>query len=129
MDIGEVRARTGLTAATLHHYEQLGLIASVGRVGLRRQYDEHVIERLAVVSMCQRSGFTLREIADLLASRIGGRRAWKARAVTKLAELDERIAQLQLARDGLSHAIECPSPDIMQCRHFRSNLDAVFTAG
>jgi DNA-binding transcriptional MerR regulator len=38
IDIAEVRARTELTAATLHRYESLGLIRSAGRVGLRRQY-------------------------------------------------------------------------------------------
>jgi hypothetical protein len=62
MDIADVRDRTGLSAAALHHYEKLGLIVSTERIGLRRQYDDEVIEVLSVIALCQRSGFTLGEI-------------------------------------------------------------------
>ena len=36
LDIAEVAQRAGVTAATLRFYEEKGLIASVGRRGLRR---------------------------------------------------------------------------------------------
>jgi DNA-binding transcriptional MerR regulator len=124
MDIAEVRHRTGLSAATLHHYEQMGLIRSTGREGLRRQYDDEVIEMLAVVALCQRSGFTLAEIRQLMAQRRNA--AWKSLARAKLAEIDERIASLDRARTGLQHALECPNRDIMRCEHFRDTLDAVY---
>jgi DNA-binding transcriptional MerR regulator len=126
MDIGDVRTATGLSAATLHHYEQLGLIESTSRRGLRRQYDDAVVERLAVIALCQRSGFTLGEIKALLSHQHG--RGWKTAAAAKLAELDARIADLQLARTGIEHALQCPSPDIMTCEHFRSSLSNVFTS-
>ena len=96
--------------------------------GLRRQYDDDVVERLAVIVLCQQSGFSLSEIGELLASRESGRRAWRASAKTKLDELDERIAALSLARDGIAHALECRSTDIMRCVHFRAHLESVFGA-
>jgi DNA-binding transcriptional MerR regulator len=124
MDIGDVRARTGLTTATLHHYEELGLIESTSRSGLRRQYDDDVVARLAVIVLCRRSGFTLSEISEILETV--PRRTWRKFAKNKLDELDGRIAALQLARDGIAHALECPHLDIMQCDHFQAELQRVF---
>lgn len=124
MDIGEVRAATGMSAATLHHYEQLGLIESTGRVGLRRQYHDDIVERLAVVSLCQRSGFTLAEINGLVS---GSRtNAWRTLVDDKIAELDDQVEKLRMARTGLEHARNCPSDDIMRCEHFRARLDEAF---
>jgi DNA-binding transcriptional MerR regulator len=124
MDIGEVRDRTGLSAAALHHYEQMGLIVSTGRAGLRRQYNDDVIESLAVIALCQRSGFTLEEIGELSKRRKDSE--WKIRAKVKLDEIERRIHSLEEARDGLRHALDCPSPDIMRCEHFRSRLEAIY---
>jgi DNA-binding transcriptional MerR regulator len=121
MDIAEVTHRTGLSNATLHHYEQLGLITSTGRAGLRRQYDPSTVDTLAVIMLCQRSGFTLAEIGTLLAASS----EWKQLALEKLSELDRRIEHLQHARAGLQHALSCPNPDIMRCEHFRANLTAI----
>jgi DNA-binding transcriptional MerR regulator len=123
MDIAEVTERTGLSNATLHHYEQLGLIQPVGRRGLRRQYDDTVVDLLAVIILCQRSGFTLAEIDSLISSTDST--AWKPLATAKIAELDAKIADLEHARAGLQHALGCPSPNIMRCEHFRANLDNV----
>lgn len=62
IDIGEVRSRTGLAASALHYYERQGLIRSVQRAGLRRQYQAETIDRLAAVALCQRAGLRLEEI-------------------------------------------------------------------
>jgi DNA-binding transcriptional MerR regulator len=123
MDIAEVTRRTGLSNATLHHYEQLGLITPIGRVGLRRQYDDSAVEVLAVIMLCRRSGFTLAEIGEIISGANGG--TWRGIVVAKLAQLEDRMDNLQRARNGLRHALECPNPDIMRCEHFRANLDDV----
>jgi DNA-binding transcriptional MerR regulator len=124
MDIAEVKTQTGLSTATLHHYETLGLITPKGRVGLRRQYADDVIETLAVIVLCQRSGFTLDEVTHLLARQRNAE--WKSMARTKLAEIEERIEALEHARDGLRHALDCKSRDILRCEHFQARLSTVF---
>jgi DNA-binding transcriptional MerR regulator len=124
MDIGDVRNETGLTTATLHHYEEVGLISSTRRNGLRRQYEDDIVERLAVIVLCRRGGFTLAEIVEITTTL--PRRTWRRVAKNKLDELDRRIADLQLARDGIAHALGCPQPDIMQCEHFQASLAGVF---
>jgi DNA-binding transcriptional MerR regulator len=71
MDIGEVARRSGVPASTLRFYEEKGLIASVGRRGLRRQFGAGVLERLALIALGRSAGFSLDEIARMSGS--GGR--------------------------------------------------------
>ena len=67
LDIGEVAKRAGIPASALRFYEQKGLVASVGRHGLRRQYDVDVLERLALIALGRSAGFSLDEIARMFA--------------------------------------------------------------
>src|SRR5262249_17489431 len=57
----------GVPASTLRFYEERGLIASVGRRGLRRLFDAGVLERLALISLGRSVGFSLDEIARMFA--------------------------------------------------------------
>ena len=93
IDIGDVRARTGLPASTLHYYERHGLIRSAGRTGLRRQYEPDTIERLAVIVLCQGAGLRLDEIGELLATR--GEAGWKDLVRAKLAEVESSLHHLR----------------------------------
>lgn len=63
MDIGEVAKRSGCLPSTLRYYEKLGLIHSVGRHGLRRQYTSKVLNKLSIISLGQMAGLSLTEIA------------------------------------------------------------------
>ena len=67
MDIAEVARRSGVPASTLRFYEEKGLIASVGRRGLRRVFDPGVLERLALIALGGAAGFSLDEIAHMFA--------------------------------------------------------------
>ena len=67
MDIAEVAKRSGLPASTLRYYEEKGLIASHGRQGLRRVFDDRVLERLALIALGRAAGFSLEEIARMFA--------------------------------------------------------------
>lgn len=65
MDIGEVRKVTGLPASTIRYYEEMGLIKSYGRNGLRRLFSANVVDQLALISLGRNAGFSLKEIQDL----------------------------------------------------------------
>jgi DNA-binding transcriptional MerR regulator len=120
MDIGEVSRRTGLAPSALRYYEAVGLIRSRARCGLRRQYDAAALERLAVIRLFRQAGFRLAEIKQLLAT--GGDRSWKALGRAKHEEIGRQIAHLKAVRDQLEHALQCPSPNLFQCPHFRRSL-------
>lgn len=122
--IEEVIVRAGLPASALRFYEGTGLIASVGREGTRRLFHRSVLTRLALITVCRRSGFTLREVGELLATRSSGVDAWRPLVARKIDELDGQIAHDTAMRDGLSHALACPAPDILECPHLMATLDA-----
>src|SRR5512141_1087028 len=65
MDIAEVARRSGVPASTLRFYEEKGLIASVGRQGLRRTFAPKVLDQLALVALGQAAGFSLEEIGSM----------------------------------------------------------------
>lgn len=121
MDIAEVAKRSGVPASTLRFYEEKGLIASVGRRGLRRLFDSGVLERLALIALGRSAGFSLDEIASMFAP--DGRPQIDRRALAaKAEELDGTIRELSAMRDGLRHAAACPAPSHLECPTFRRLL-------
>jgi DNA-binding transcriptional MerR regulator len=123
LDIGEVAARAGVPASTLRYYEEKGLIASIGRRGLRRLFDANVLERLALIALGRTAGFSLGEI--VLIFRPDGRiRLDRKKLAAKADELDETIRKLSALSKGLRHAAACPAPSHMECPKFRRLLGA-----
>lgn len=124
MDITEVAERSGLPASTLRFYEEKGLIASIGRRGLRRVFDPGVLERLALIAVGRSAGFALDEIALMFAPD-GRPRIDRQMLLAKAEELDRTIRKLTDMRDGLRHAAACRAPSHMECPTFRRILRAV----
>ena len=121
MDISEVAKRSGVAASTLRYYEEKGLIASVGRHGLRRVFMPDVLERLTLIALGRSAGFTLDEMAGMFAPD-GRPRIDRAMLARKAAQLDATIRKLGAMRDGLKHAAVCPAPSHMECPTFRRLL-------
>ena len=122
MPIGELARRTGVATSALRYYERIGLLAAAERAGRRRHYPRATAERVALIHLYQDAGFTLAEIAQLLAAT-SRRRAWTRVAEGKIAELDARIADAQQAKSLIEHALKCPHPDLLACPNFRSALE------
>lgn len=118
LDIGEVREKTGLRSSALRYYEDVGLISSVGRNGLRRQYDPSVVLRLALISMGKSAGFSLSEISDMFGN---GEQTELPRGTLhkKADDLDRQISELKTMRDVIRHVADCPAPTHMECPTFR----------
>ena len=123
MDITEVAQRSGVPASTLRFYEEKGLIASIGRRGLRRLFDPGVLDRLALIALGRAAGFSLAEIARLFAPD-GRPRLDRQLLAAKAEELDRTIRTLSAMRDSLRHAAACPAPSHMECPTFRRFLQA-----
>jgi DNA-binding transcriptional MerR regulator len=126
LDIGEVAQRSGVPAATLRFYEDKGLIASIGRRGLRRAFNPDVLERLALIALGRAAGFSLDEIAQMFAPD-GRPRIDRQMLASKADELDRTIKELTAMRDGLRHAVDCRAPSHMECPTFRRILRAAAT--
>lgn len=118
MDIAEVAKRSGVPASTLRFYEEKGLIASIGRRGLRRLFDPGVLQRLALIALGRSAGFSLDDIARMFAPN-GRPRIDRRMLAAKAEELDATIRKLIGMRNGLRHAAACPAPSHMECPTFR----------
>jgi DNA-binding transcriptional MerR regulator len=118
MDITEVARRSGIPASTLRFYEEKGLIASVGRRGLRRVFGPGVLDRLALIALGRAGGFSLEEIAPML------QRIDRRKLAAKAEEVDGKVRRLSAIRDALRHAAACPAPSHMECPTFRRLLRA-----
>jgi DNA-binding transcriptional MerR regulator len=123
LDITEVALRSGVPASTLRFYEGKGLIASIGRRGLHRQFDPSVLERLALIAVGRAASFSLDEIARMFTPD-GRPRINRRVLAAKAAQLDRTIRKLTEMRDGLRHAARCPAPSHMECPTFRRLLRA-----
>ena len=123
LDIAEVARASGMAASALRFYEERGLIASIGRQGLRRLFDPGVLERLKLIALGRAAGFSLSEIAAMFAQ--GGRpRIDRKKLAAKADALDRTIRELGALRDGLRHAAACPARDHLECPSFRRLLRA-----
>jgi len=123
MDISEVSKRSGLAASTLRYYEERGLIASVGRQGLRRLFAPEVLEQLALISLGQAAGFSLDEIAQMFSA---DRRPSIDRKMlaSKADQIDAMITRMHAMSDSLRHAADCPAPNHLACPSFQRLLKA-----
>jgi DNA-binding transcriptional MerR regulator len=115
--------RSGVAASTLRFYEKKGLIASIGRRGLRRLFSPGVLERLGLIALGRGAGFSLAEIALMFAPD-GQVRIDRKMLTAKAQELDRTISDLSAMRDSLRHAAACPAPSHMECPNFRRYLQS-----
>lgn len=124
LDIVEVAKRSGVPASTLRFYEEKGLIASIGRHGLRRVFDSSVLQKLALIALGRSAGFSLDEIARLFIRNDKRVQIDRQMLADKADELDKTILQLGVIRDSLRHAAACPAPSHIECPTFRRILRA-----
>ncbi|GAA2996957.1 MerR family transcriptional regulator [Streptosporangium longisporum] len=117
---GEVAEAAGVNAQTLRYYHRRGLLQEPRRSnGGHRLYPPETVTVLRVIKVAQRLGFTLEEVADLVeaaAHRHGrGDGGLQARATAKLAEVEQRIADLRTIRETLIQAVDAGCDDLVAC--------------
>jgi MerR family transcriptional regulator, copper efflux regulator len=110
MNIGEVAEATGLPAKTIRYYESEGLIDRPRRsAGNYRLYEERHVATLRFIQHARQLGFSVREVASLVALWRNKRRASadvRRLATAHLGEIDARIAELRRMRQSLEGLIE-----------------------
>ncbi|WP_329330876.1 MerR family transcriptional regulator [Streptomyces luteogriseus] len=124
LTIGELARITGVATSALRYWEELGLVPDPARVPGQRRYLVSAVGLVGLILLLRNVGFTLREAKALVATRSDDPSAWRELHQRKLAELDERIAQVQMARTAIAHALACPHKNIHNCPNFAGVLDA-----
>jgi MerR family transcriptional regulator, mercuric resistance operon regulatory protein len=114
----EVAAQARVNTQTLRYYERRGLLAEPHRSnGGHRLYPPDTIALLNVIKAAQRLGFTLDEVAGLLDA---GRRRQpppdlRGRAISKIAEIDQKIADLTAIRTTLTGVVDARCDSLTNC--------------
>jgi DNA-binding transcriptional MerR regulator len=116
---GQVAGAAGVNVETLRYYERRGIIPEPDRsLGGHRLYPEATVTTLRVIKAAQRLGFTLDEVGELLEAgrhHHGATGGLLSRTDAKLAEVDQKIAALQVIRDSLLAAKDAGCDDLVQC--------------
>ncbi|HEY4387772.1 MAG TPA: heavy metal-responsive transcriptional regulator [Ktedonobacteraceae bacterium] len=103
--IGQVARRACVGVETVRFYEREGLLEEpVRRVSGYRQYAEEAVKQIRFIKRAQQLGFSLKEIRELLTLRVDGQTSCeqvKERAEAKLAEVEQKISELQCMRQAL----------------------------
>ncbi len=116
MNIGQAAAATGVTAKRIRYYEQIGLIEPAGRTDSGyRHFGERDLHTLRFIQRARRLGFSMPKIANLLAlwrDRNRSSADVKRLANEHIAELEQKIAELQSMVDTLRHMSHQCSGDV-----------------
>ena len=105
MLIHDLAKQTGVPAKTIRYYESIKLLPRPKRAANNyRQYAPAEAERLRFIASARSLGFSLDDVAEILAARDKGlapcQRVLDAIA-QRLADVDRRIADLLTLRDSL----------------------------
>lgn len=120
LTIGEVSRRSGVASSALRFYEERDLITSERAGSGHRRFPRSVLRRIAFIVFAQRIGLTLEEIGAELAKlppgRVPGRRDWARLSSNWTTRIDERIAELERLRAGLTECIGCGCLSLDRCK-------------
>ncbi len=108
MKIGDLAKAGGVSVETIRFYQRRGLLSEPPRGAGARRYSQGDLERLRSIRAAQTAGFTLEEIATLLALDHDDRAAARSLAEARIAAIDEKIATLKTMRAALKNlAADC----------------------
>lgn len=120
LTIGDLAKRSGVATSALRYYEELGLIHSERNTSGHRRYMQATIRVVAFIVFAQKVGLTLEEVRQELAklpnNRVPERADWALISSAWTQRIDERIADLQRLRAGMSQCIGCGCLSLDHCR-------------
>ena len=110
MTIGEVAKRSEVNIQTIRFYERKGLVLPAARsVSGYRQYTDEAVKRVRFIKHAQESGFSLREVANLLSLQVVAESTCgdvKTQAEEKISDIDEKIRKLEEMKAALGRLVE-----------------------
>ena len=105
LTIGQLAKKANVNLETIRYYERRGLLLEPPRnKSGHRQYSLEEVKRTEFIKRCQALGFSLKEISELLSLKVKPGTTCgdiKARAETKIADVEKRIVDLEKIREAL----------------------------
>ena len=120
LTISEISRRSGVTSSALRFYEDKGLVTSQRSGRGHRRYPRAVLRRVAFIVFAQKIGLSLEEVRDEL-SKLPSNRVPESSDWAKLSgnwskRVNERIAELERLKAGLTQCIGCGCLSLGRCQ-------------
>src|SRR2546428_2949352 len=120
LTIQEIARRSGVAASALRFYEERGVIKSERTGAGHRRFPRAALRRIAFIVFAQRIGLSLEgigaELAKLPAHRAPTGRDWSRLSRGWTSRIDERIAELERLKAGLTECIGCGCLSLGRCQ-------------
>jgi MerR family transcriptional regulator, redox-sensitive transcriptional activator SoxR len=116
--IGDIAKKSGVPASTIRYYEEIELLPPAHRVNGRRRYDGAILQKINLIRLAQKAGFTIAEIQTLLhdfPEDAPPSDRWQVMARKKLDELDERLKTIHAMKGILVQTLQCQCNTLEDC--------------
>ena len=111
MNIGEAAKKSGLSVKTVRYYDEINLIKPIKNKATNyRHYTTADLAKLQFIGKARRFNFSIKECKELLSLYENQNRSSKEVreiTLTKIAEIDVKLNELESLREQLSHLVNC----------------------
>ena len=111
MHIGEAARKSGLSVKTVRYYDEINLIKPIKNKATNyRHYTTADLAKLQFIGKARRFNFSIKECKELLSLYENQNRSSKEvrnLTLTKIAEIDVKLTELENLREQLSHLVNC----------------------
>ena len=111
MNIGEAAKKSGLSVKTVRYYDEINLIKPIKNKATNyRHYTTADLAKLQFIGKARRFNFSIKECKELLSLYENQNRSSKEvrnLTLTKIAEIDVKLTELENLREQLSHLVNC----------------------
>lgn len=116
LTIGRLAKAADVGVETIRYYQERALLPVPEAEGSYRQYPVSLVCRIHFIKRAQDLGFSLDEIASLLALQDGtDRRSIRAIAAARVEQIEAKLTDLRRMRRTLRHLLH-------ECEHSRANV-------
>lgn len=122
LSISELSKRTAVAPSALRYYERRDLIKVGVKIGGIRHYPASVLHRVLTIKVCQRIGFSLTEIAELLNGSLAQDGAWRRATLGRRVQIEQQIGELRRLVALIDEALDCDCSALCECSHLGTCL-------
>ncbi len=110
-NIGRAAQASGVSAKMIRHYEEIGLVGKTARTEAGyRTYSDAEVHTLRFIKQARNLGFSIKQIGALLGlwqDQARSSSQVKALALEHIAELDDKIREMQAMKATLERLVQC----------------------
>lgn len=113
LTIGKLAKQAGVTIETIRYYQRKGLLEEPKKPVMGyRQYPQEAIARIRFIKRAQQTGFTLKEILELLALDSDRCQDVQQLASEKLTQIENQINDLSRLREVLHELVNACTSNV-----------------